>query len=82
MGTKLPPGAKSVMRPTIWGNPYPVKTYGRETSLKMFEEYARDKLRTMPDWLEALRGHDLACACSLDQPCHADVLLKLMAEHS
>lgn len=24
-----------------------------------------------------LRGKDLACFCSLDQPCHADVLLEL-----
>jgi len=24
-----------------------------------------------------LRGHDLACWCPLDQPCHADVLLRL-----
>lgn len=24
-----------------------------------------------------LRGKDLACWCALDQPCHADVLLKL-----
>ena len=24
-----------------------------------------------------LRGHDLACWCQLDQPCHADVLLEL-----
>lgn len=27
--------------------------------------------------LETLRGHDLACWCPLDQPCHADVLLEL-----
>ena len=27
--------------------------------------------------LESLRGHDLACWCQLDQPCHADVLLEL-----
>lgn len=26
---------------------------------------------------EALAGHDLACWCPLDQPCHADVLLEL-----
>lgn len=26
-----------------------------------------------------LRGHDLACWCPLDQPCHADVLLELAA---
>ena len=24
-----------------------------------------------------LRGHDLACFCPLDQPCHADVLLEI-----
>lgn len=27
--------------------------------------------------LSKLRGHDLACWCPLDQPCHADVLLEL-----
>ena len=27
--------------------------------------------------LHHLRGHDLACWCPLDQPCHADVLLEL-----
>lgn len=27
--------------------------------------------------LAELRGHDLACWCPLDQPCHADVLLEL-----
>jgi hypothetical protein len=26
---------------------------------------------------DPLRGHDLACWCPLDQPCHADVLLEL-----
>lgn len=34
------------------------------------------------DWdpfndLSALRGHDLACWCAHDAPCHADVLLEL-----
>lgn len=27
--------------------------------------------------LSELAGHDLACWCPLDQPCHADVLLEL-----
>ena len=27
--------------------------------------------------IEQLRGRDLACWCKLDQPCHADVLLRL-----
>lgn len=33
-------------------------------------------LPARPD-LTPLRGHDLACWCPLDQPCHADVLLEL-----
>lgn len=32
-----------------------------------------DELR---EALKALRGRDLCCWCSLDQPCHADVLLE------
>ncbi len=27
-----------------------------------------------------LRGHDLACWCRLDEPCHADVLLRIANE--
>jgi hypothetical protein len=30
-----------------------------------------------PDMLAPLRGKNLACFCALDQPCHADVLLRL-----
>ncbi|OBB15480.1 hypothetical protein A5731_00490 [Mycolicibacterium conceptionense] len=30
-----------------------------------------------PDIVDALRGHDLACWCPLDSPCHADVLLEI-----
>jgi len=37
--------------------------------------------RVRAEWilghLEELRGHDLACWCPQDQPCHADVLLEL-----
>lgn len=32
------------------------------------------------EFLGPLRGKDLACWCPLDQPCHADVLLKLANE--
>jgi hypothetical protein len=33
----------------------------------------------VPPDLEPLRGHDLACWCPLDAPCHADVILDLLA---
>ena len=50
----------------------------REDSIRAF----RAVLDTMTDrelsvLVEPLRGHDLACWCPLDQPCHADVLLEL-----
>lgn len=40
-------------------------------------------MRELPGWptveeiRDVLAGHDLACWCPLDQPCHADVLLEL-----
>lgn len=38
---------------------------------------SNERRRWMLDHLNDLRGHDLACWCPLDQPCHADVLLEL-----
>lgn len=35
------------------------------------------EFREMAASLDELRGHDLACWCSLATPCHADVLLEL-----
>lgn len=32
---------------------------------------------TLDEIRDELAGHDLACWCPLDQPCHADVLLEL-----
>lgn len=46
----------------------------------------RDNLGVMSadelaEWIAPLRGHDLACWCPLDQPCHADVLLGLASDN-
>lgn len=43
----------------------------------MIERAADDEGETLSEYLAELRGHDLACWCSLDEPCHADVLLEL-----
>lgn len=88
-GWRKPDGAIVVARPSIYGNPYPIggrvstadgKTYGPISAgdcvraFRLLFEYAGWE-RYLP--LEPLRGHDLACWCPLDQPCHADVLLEL-----
>lgn len=77
-GWRMPPGAVYVGRPTRWGNPYPVSQHGPAGACRLFEQY----LLSRPDLVEAARqelaGKPLACWCSLDQPCHADVWLRLI----
>jgi 5'(3')-deoxyribonucleotidase len=80
-GWKMPPNTVSVCRPNKWGNPYRV---GDDVpGLKGVPMDAEDAVHwfeilhapTLP--VHELRGKNLACFCALDQPCHADVLLRL-----
>ncbi len=76
-GKKLPPNTKSVARPSRWGNPWKVSDdYSLELVLKMYELWLNIALQSEPDFLYPLKGYDLACYCSLDQACHADILLE------
>ena len=63
------------LRKSRYANPYPVKTYGLTESLRRYRQHAEtfDPVTLRRE----LAGHDLACWCSLDQPCHADVLLEV-----
>jgi hypothetical protein len=92
-GWRMPEGAIYVGRPSRWGNPFlvgapypdgdPPELQHPATRMdvaEMFEDLCHGLL-LLPaptrDDLEPLRGHDLACWCPLDQPCHADVLLEM-----
>jgi hypothetical protein len=67
-----------VARPGPWGNPFKVGIDGDATEcVRRFEEITRRRLETEPSFLAPLRGKNLACFCSLQAPCHADVLLEL-----
>ena len=78
----MPQNAIYVGRPTHWGNPYPVETFGREEAVRRFRALFQvhgQGLGTefpVPD-IEQLRGKDLACWCREDEACHADVLLEM-----
>jgi hypothetical protein len=54
---------------------------GSADAVELFESLmrvrARDEGDRLREWLAPLVGKDLACWCPLDQPCHADVLLRL-----
>jgi hypothetical protein len=89
-GWRMPPNTVYVGRPTKWGNPYVVghiifnnagDCITAELAVEMYERYLRFSIkRRGGDFLNALRGKDLACWCPLDSPCHADVLLRLANE--
>ena len=77
-GVPLPPNTVNVQRPYRWGNPFDVRTYGREQALWLFGAHlattTTEELRAL---LQPQRGKDLACACAVDEACHADLWLRL-----
>lgn len=81
-GEKLPPDTKLVTRASKWGNPFPVKEKTPAGHLVAVAEH-RQMLRNDPALVAEIRheltGFDLACACPLDWPCHADTLLFVAA---
>lgn len=57
--------------------PAPVRVEVTQSlAVALFEALVVQQPRLFPD-VETLRGRDLACWCPPDQPCHADVLLRL-----
>jgi len=82
-GWKMPGNAIYVGRPTVWGNPYVVgaelmngETLTAEKAVKLYEQHLADNFSER-DIRHCLHDKDLACWCELDQPCHADVLLRI-----
>jgi len=82
-GWKMPANAIYVGRPTVWGNPYVVgsklmsgETLTAEKAVALYEQHLADNFSER-DIRHCLHDKDLACWCALDQPCHADVLLRI-----
>lgn len=77
-GAHLPGHVVVVTRPTKWGNPYPLSLGRAEVVRRFRDDLLAGRLDvTVDDVRRELRGHDLACYCPLDEPCHADVLLEV-----
>jgi len=86
------PDAVKVDRSTKWGNPFKIgetavtgqSAIDAESATGLFRDMLSDpqarSLFGYPDDLSPLRGKDLACWCSLDSHCHADVLLEAANE--
>lgn len=87
-GWKMPKNTIYVGRGSIWGNPFKATDmeWGKDRpsagALVICYEILMKQVFTKKDELsdaffETLRGKNLACWCPLDQPCHADVLLRI-----
>jgi hypothetical protein len=81
-GWRKPAGVVVVARPSKWGNPFRVGD--ERTAAEAVELFERALNGTEPvlpftadDVRRELAGRDLACWCRPDQPCHADVLLRI-----
>lgn len=86
----MPANTVKVARPTCWGNPFRIGMVGVPDAAAAVALFTRviiertdlaDDHRLFvfqPEQLQVhLGGRNLACFCRLDQPCHADVLLRL-----
>ena len=89
-GWRMPPNTVYVGRPTKWGNPFKVGEIAadKETAVQAFRLLltqpgsTRVAYPTLEEIKSELSGKDLACFCSLDEPCHADILLELANQES
>ena len=75
-----PAGSVAIGRGTVWGNPFIIGADGdRDTVVSKFYHYAKWRLEREPNWLEPLRGKDLACYCSPNS-CHGNAIVMLLVE--
>ncbi len=80
-GARLPTSAVVVTRPTKWGNPHSLELGRAEAVRRYHEDLLAGRLAvTVEDVKRELRGHDLACYCPLEEPCHPDILLAVANE--
>jgi hypothetical protein len=77
-GWRMPEGAVYVGRPGPWGNPFRAEPHrSARECVDAFSIWFRHQRSMVLRAQTELAGKDLACWCSLDEPCHADVLLNL-----
>lgn len=74
-GWRMPPNTVYVGRPSRWGNPYTHPN--RQVAIGQYKTLVYGSASIIFAIKKKLKGKNLCCWCPLDQPCHADVLLKI-----
>jgi len=84
-GWRKPPYTVVVARPSKWGNPFKMNSECPiEEAIANYQAWLKTDLEGIKTLVAAkieLRGKNLACWCKPGQPCHADVLLRLVNEN-
>jgi Domain of unknown function (DUF4326) len=88
-GWKMPENTIYVGRPTKFGNPAKVGEIwltdfppieNNQKAVYLFEDYFLNNLLLQEQAKSELKGKNLACFCNLNEPCHADILIKFVNE--
>lgn len=77
-------GRKGRFNDGYFGNPFPVKNFGRDNCLKAYKFYFDYRLKTDPEFkekVESLRGKVLGCFCK-PNPCHGDVIVEYLESNT
>ena len=79
-GWRLPANTVVVSRPTKWGNPFKADPwYPAERAVADYAVWLETNgVQILSAAKVALRGKNLACWCKPGEPCHGDVLLRLV----
>jgi DNA-directed RNA polymerase subunit N (RpoN/RPB10) len=80
----VPPGAVNIMRPSIHGNPFAMKSDGSDRSEVVLKHWVwlQNRVRNDPEYRKAvldLIGHDLVCCCK-PLACHGDNIIKIIED--
>lgn len=88
-GWRMPANTMKIDRSTKWGNPFVIGKDGtRAECIELYRRFVGGNEATkrkevlaarelVADFAHELRGKNLACWCPMDEPCHADILLKI-----
>jgi hypothetical protein len=74
-----PPNGKRVMRPSRWGNPFPITDQEDAATVgAKFRQHLAENPEVVALGRRQLRWFGLGCISPLEAPCHADVWLKVV----
>lgn len=79
-GWKMPANTVYVGRGSRYGNPFRLgKGFNAEMVIGLYKDWLKSPVNNLAeDRIKfLLKGKNLACWCPLNQPCHADILLKI-----